>query len=257
MAALDALKQQWQPCLRWIGKVQTAQAQVMAETGIAVPIDRAMAHMYVETGGTGDPTIRSQGVNQSCAVYGKTPGVDCAADLHAHGLFQIYWPPFSGVNWNKINDPDYNSYLGLKTLAIRKQQCGGWDAASRAFFAGHCTDMGTVDTSTNTSENQYVAAINQHMAELNQLGIGSGGGGTSTNPKSTPTPTPTNPPPSGATNTTIAPPANCVSILGQQVCAPDVGSLISTYITDNFPRAILVTVGALILFIALRRIVNA
>ena len=247
MANLDALKQQWQPCLRWIGKVQSAQTRVFGETSIAVPIDRAMAHMYVETGGTGNPNIVSRGTNQPC----PNPGKECAADLHAHGLFQIYWPPFSGVDWSKINDPDYNSYLGLKTLAIRKQQCGNWDAASRAFFAGHCVDMGTVDESTQTSENEYVSAINQHIAELNQLGIGSGGA-TGTNPKPS---TPENPPPNGGTNTTTGGQSNCVSILGQQICTPDVGSLISQYITSNFPRVVLVIIGILVLFFGLRRVV--
>lgn len=215
-----------------------------------VPIDRALAHMYIETGGTGDPNIVSKGTNAPC----PNPGKECSADLRAHGLFQIYWPPFTGVNWSKITDPDYNCYIGLKTLAYRKKQCGSWDGASLAFFAGSCVDIGTVDNSTGTSQAAYLKAVHTHMDELHQLGIGSGGfdgGSNGANPK----PTPDNPPTNGDTNTPTETPNNCVSILGQQVCTPDVGSLVSDYITANFPRAVLVFVGILILFFGLRKVV--
>ena len=132
--ANDDLKNKWQPCIRHAKHITAAQALVMAETGVWVAADRAFGHMGIETGYTGNPKLKSRGVNRCC----PKPGQDCTPDCRAWGLFQIFWPPFRGVDWDRLFDPAYNCYIGLKVLAARYQECGNWPAASSAFFSGSC-----------------------------------------------------------------------------------------------------------------------
>jgi hypothetical protein len=45
MADLKALKNKWQPMVRWAAEVTAAQTAVMAETGVWVDADRIFGHM--------------------------------------------------------------------------------------------------------------------------------------------------------------------------------------------------------------------
>lgn len=243
-----ALAEKWKPITKWIPQIQAQQAIVLAETGYWVPLDRALSHIAIETGWTGDPKILSRGTNAPC----PNPGNECAADLRAHGLFQIYWPPFQ-VQWNKIHDPDYNIYCGLKTLAYRRKQCGSWDGASMAFFSGSCVDVGVIDNSTGTDQKEYLDAMQRNMADLNANGIGTGDA--NSDPKS---------PPVGNGNTPTGEPSsppsseNCLTVLGKEICAPSTGDVIGAVITANFgtwmQTGIVLVIGVLILFIGLRAI---
>jgi hypothetical protein len=101
MADLDALKNRWQPCIRHAKHITSQQAVVLAETGIWVNADRAFAHMGIETGYTGDPKLKVGGQS----VLSETRQ-DCSPDCRAWGLFQIFWPPFRGVDWKRLFDPN-------------------------------------------------------------------------------------------------------------------------------------------------------
>lgn len=212
--ANDALKNKWQPILRYSKEFRAAQALVLAEEGVWVPFIRMAAHCGIETGYSGDKNSVSGPNNccdnrcsQQCGTC-CTSGKDCGPDCRAHGLFQIFWPPFGGVDWSRIYDPGYNSYLGAKVLARRFKQCGSWRGASAAFFAGSCVDIGTIDPNTGTDQAKYDQAMTDNMAELEQLGVGD----ETENPKV--------PPSNGSTNTSDGKPGDpkCIHILGQELC---------------------------------------
>lgn len=213
--ANEALKNKWQPVLRWIPELRAAQAQVLAETGVWVPLIRGLSHIGLETGFTGDPKSKSKGpgdccgnrCSSSCGVCCK-PGKDCTSDCYFHGLFQLFWPPFGGVDWSKTYDPGYNCYLGMKTLAIRYKQCGNWTGASAAFFGGTCLDAGVIDPNTNVDTATYVRRIDANISELRMLGVGNA------------TDDPKVPPTNGGENTPDGEPSDpkCVDVLGKKVC---------------------------------------
>jgi hypothetical protein len=243
----NALKNKWQPVVRWMTEYRAGQQKVFAEEAVLVGLDRMCGHVGIETGYTGDPNSISRGVNQCC----PNPGKDCTADCRAYGLFQIFWPPFSGVDFskNKLLDPGYNSYLGAKTLAVNYKACGrDWTKASRKFFTGNCEFTGTVDPSTGTTEEVYLSALKQNMDELHSLGIS-----TETGKAPTPdqTPGPTN---NGNGNTPTDASQVCTDILGQHICVPKPSlstDAITGIVTPYFDRAILLLVGALILIVGL------
>jgi hypothetical protein len=236
--ANDDLKNKWQPVIRWIPEFREAQKKVLAETSVFVPLDRMCAHCGLETGYTGNPRSIS-GSNVDCNCNGQ-----CAPDCRYHGLFQIFWPPFSGTDWSKIEDPAYNSYLGAKVLAYRYNQCGrNWTNASVSFFAGNCQITGTTDANTGTTDKEYIDTINNNIAELNSLGISSETG------------EPTNPKPktdseNGGANTSTEIPSNCriIPIINQQVCMP---SLDESVIAPYFQRGILSILGIIVLIIGI------
>jgi hypothetical protein len=256
MATRQELEKKWKPILKWLPEFRAAQTKVLAETGIWVPLVRMAAHCGIETGYTGNPKLPSVGVNSDSGTGCHRDG-RCAPDLHAHGLFQIFWPPFGGVDWNKIYDPAYNSYLGAKVLAYRYKECGSWRGASMAFFAGSCVDIGTVDNSTNTSQKEYDQAMSQNMAELEQIGVSSEG---NTDPKG--------PTSNGSTNTKTDESECCVlgkcgkcqcrTIFGKEICTPDIifpgasldpNTIAQVFIDEYLPRIILVIIGILLLAI--------
>ena len=49
------LEQKYKNVTRWLPEFQDAQARVLLEEGVLVPIDRMCSHCHLETGGTGDP----------------------------------------------------------------------------------------------------------------------------------------------------------------------------------------------------------
>lgn len=271
MARRDDLERKWKPITKWIPNMQRAQAKVLAEENIWVPLDRMCAHSGIETGYTGNPNIISVGVNACC----PNPGTQCSGDCRAHGLFQIYWPPFSGVNWNKIYDPDYNCYLGARVLAVRYKQCGrNWRGASMAFFSGSCVDIGVIDNSTGTSQARYDQAMRENIAELNELGIGTGEDGDLKAPQNpgngnTGTDRPKNPDDNARCitipliNKEICGPSTedlrCLSIPGlPEICAPQGGDIQGAFIENivepYFLRGILLIIGLSILVIGLRAV---
>lgn len=243
MATKQELQNKWKPILRWLPEFRQAQTQVLAEEGVWVPLIRMASHCGIETGYTGDPNIVSRGTNSDSGTGCNKDG-RCSPDLKAHGLFQIFWPPFRGVNWNKINDPAYNSYLGAKVLAQRYKECGSWRAASMAFFAGSCVDVGVIDHSTGTDQKAYDAAMTSNMEELEEIGVGVENNDlkdrATDGPKNTPA-------------------GKCKTIFGKEFCLPDVSvpslpnvSLdpavaIQNLITEYLPRIVLVLIGVLLL----------
>jgi hypothetical protein len=240
---------------------RNAQQKVFAEEAVLVGLDRMCGHVGIETGYTGDPKIVSRGVNQCC----PNPGVDCTADCRAYGLFQIFWPPFHGVDFsvNKLTDPDYNSYLGAKTLAVNYKVCGrDWTKASRKFFTGNCEFTGTIDPSTGTTEEVYLTTLKQNMDELHSLGIF-----TETGKVPSPVPKPGNPTNHGDGNTQTATSETCFDLLGQHICfgTPDFTKNTlpnisldnaTTLLTALFQRGILLLVGVLILIVGLYFVVR-
>ena len=240
MANLDDLKNRWQPCIRHAKHITSQQAVVLAETGVWVNADRAFAHMGIETGYTGDPKLKSRGVNRCC----PNPGKECSPDCRAWGLFQIFWPPFRGVDWNRALDAEYNCYLGLRTLATRYLECGNWPGASAAFFSGSCSLNGTEDVSTGTDDAEYRAALERNMRELNQLGITAGVGNTKP-PKGTDPETST---PDGGTNT---PGEKCLP--GTDLCI-DPGAIAAARLRDMVGRSLLFIFGAALLLIGAWRV---
>lgn len=240
--ANEDLKNKWQPCIRHAKHITAAQALVMGETGVWVNADRAFAHMGIETGYTGDPKLNSRGVNSDGGTNCHKKG-DCAPDLRAHGLFQIFWPPFRGVDWGKINDAAYNCYIGLKVLAYRYQECGNWPGASAAFFSGSCNLNGTEDVSTGTDDAEYRAALERNMRELNTLGIGvavGDGGGTTTDPKD-----PKGSPQDGGPNT---PTDGKTCIPGTPICV-DTGAIVAAQAELFTGRILVFVLGAALLLI--------
>ena len=235
MASLDDLKNRWQPMVRHASKLTAAQALVLAETGVWVPADRAFSHMGIETGYTGDPKLKSRGVNRCC----PKPGQDCTPDCRAWGLFQIFWPPFRGVDWQRLFDVEYNCYIGLKALAVRHQECGSWPGASSAFFSGSCEIIGTEDGSTGTDDSEYRAAMARNIKELNQIGIASGIGSVQP-PKGSGPETST---PDGGTNTTGA---KCLP--GTDICI-DPGAIAAGRLQDVVGRSLIFILGAGLLLI--------
>ena len=240
--ANDDLKNKWQPCIRHAKHITAGQATVLAETGVGGPADRAFSHMGIETGYTGDPKLKSRGVNQCC----PKPGQDCTPDCRAWGLFQIYWPPFRGVDWQRLFDPAYNCYVGLKTLAIYYQQCGSWPGASNKFFTGvACDPIGVEDGSTGTDDSEYRKAMERNMRELNTLGIGQAvtGGGTDANPKP-----PKGSTPDGGTNT---PGEKCIP--GTPICV-DPSAILNAQLEQYAGRALVFILGAALLLIGAWRL---
>lgn len=235
--ANDDLKNKWQPCIRHAKHITAAQALVMAETGVWVAADRAFGHMGIETGYTGDPKLKSRGINSCC----PKPGQDCTPDCRAWGLFQIFWPPFRGVDWQRLFDPAYNCYIGLKVLAVRYQECGSWPAASSAFFSGSCEIIGVEDGSTGTDDAEYRRALERNIKELNTLGIGQAvtGGGPTTDPKD-----PTTSTPDGGTNT---PGEKCIP--GTPICV-DPGAILAGQLDQYAGRALVFIVGVGMILIA-------
>ena len=233
--ANDDLKNRWQPCVRHAKHITAAQTLVLGETGVWVNADRALAHMGIETGYTGDPKLKSRGVNRCC----PKPGQDCTPDCRAWGLFQIFWPPFRGVDWQRLFDPAYNCYIGLKVLAVRYQECGNWQGASSAFFSGSCQIIGTEDGSTGTDDREYRAALERNIKELNSLGIGAVAGG-ATPPKGSDPETSTR---DGGTNTTSA---KCLP--GTDICI-DPGAIVADQIEANTGRVLVAVLGAALLLL--------
>lgn len=236
--ANDDLKNRWQPCIRHAKHITAAQTLVMAETGVFVPADRSFAHMGIETGYTGDPKLKSRGVNSDSGTGCHKDG-RCAPDLRAHGLFQIFWPPFTGVDWNNIHDAAYNCHIGLKVLAYRYRECGNWPGASAAFFSGSCTLNGTEDVSTGTDDATYRAALERNMQELNTLGIGiTVGGSNGADPKDPPIS-----PPDGGTNT---PDDSKTCIPGTAICV-DTGAIVAAQAELFTGRILVFVLGAALL----------
>jgi len=246
MARKDDLKQEYANVLRWKDEFVAAQNKVLAEEGEFVPINRLYAHCKIES--NGDPKARSRG--PAPARYRcPDPGISCSPDFYYLGLFQIYWPPFK-VDWDKIYDPGYNAYCGAKTLALRKKQCGSWDGASMAFFAGSCVDLGAIDDNTGTDQATYHAAMQKHMKALQELGI------TDTDGTDPPSKDRTG---NGSENTNTD--SDCVTILGKEICKPNIDPTaivleqVKQYITSGFPRVALFAIGLVILIIGARSIV--
>jgi hypothetical protein len=202
--------------------------------------------MGIETGYTGDPKLKSKGVNVCCnrQLASAQPGRDCTADCRAWGLMQIYWPPFGGVDWSRLMDPDYNIYIGVKVLATRYKECGSWAGASAAFFSGSCNLIGTVDQSTGTDDSEYQAALRRNMGELQQLGIGSGVTG-SKDPKD-----PTTSTPDGGANTK-GDGKTCVP--GTPICIDtptiDPTALVTGQITAGLGKGLVLILGAALLLV--------
>lgn len=240
------LEQKYKNVTRWLPEFQDAQARVLLEEGVLVPIDRMCAHCHLETGGTGDPKSKSKG--PAPARYRcPDPGRSCSPDFYYHGLFQIYWPPFP-VNWNDIEKPGYNAYCGAKTLAIGYKACGNnWRNASIKFFSGSCVDVGLIDENTNVDVKQYDEGIRKRISELNEIGIGAG----DDNPKV--------PTPDGTPNTPTG--GNCVTVFGKEICKPNPADVAQDVIMNQiqaaFPKLILFAVGIGVLFLGLRAVVNA
>jgi hypothetical protein len=239
MATKQELEKKWKPILKWLPEFRQAQTKVLAEEGVWVPLIRMCSHCGIETGYTGDPNIVSRGTNSDSGTGCHRDG-RCSPDLKAHGLFQIFWPPFKGVNWSNVNDPAYNSYLGAKVLAQRYKECGSWRAASMAFFAGSCVDLGVIDHSTGTDQKTYDAAMTKNMAELEQLNVGV----ENDDPKSQPT--------DGSKNTPTDKP-ECKTILGKEFCLPnlslDPSVILQGVIEQYLPRIVMVAIGILLLAI--------
>lgn len=186
--------------LRWNKEVAAAQKQVLGETGVLVPATRVYAHMRIES--NGDEKIKSQGINDCCGSNCGSacftcckPGDTCTPDCRAWGLLQVFWPPFSGVDWQRLLTAGYNLYVGMKILASRYAQCGTWEGASTAFFSGSCADNGVVDPSNGTDVPAYLTALHKYLNELDELGVSDSGGGTGGGK-----PLPVSPP-TGGTNT--------------------------------------------------------
>ena len=238
MATNQELEKKYKAVLRWKNEFQEAQARVLLENGILVPLDRMFAHCHLETGGTGDPKSKSKGpapVKYRC----PDPGVSCSPDFYYDGLFQIYWPPFK-VDWDKIFDPGYNAYCGAKTLAIAYESCGrNWRQASIKFFSGSCVDVGVIDANTNVDVKQYDEGIRKRIYELNQIGIGQG----EDNPKA--------PAPTGPTNT---PEGECPKIFGLSICLPNMTDILRPQLEQGFYRGVLLFLGIGILFLGLRAV---
>lgn len=242
MATKQELEQKWKPILKWVPEFRQAQTKVLAEEGVWVPLIRMCSHCGIETGYTGNPNLPSVGTNDDLGTGCHRDG-RCAPDLKAHGLFQIFWPPFRGVNWNKIYDPSYNSYLGAKVLAQRYKECGSWRGASMAFFAGSCVDLNIIDHSTGTDQKAYDAAMTRNMQELEQLNIGV----ENDDPKDRPT--------NGSKNTPTDK-SNCINIFGKELCAPDISLpdpavVIQQTIEAYLPRIVFVLIGILLLAIGI------
>lgn len=257
--ANDDLHAKWDKVLKWVPTFQQAIGQVALETGVTVPLTRMISHCGIETGYTGDKNIVSKGVNRCCDTFNANAvvGKDCSPDCRAHGLFQIYWPPFKGVDWNKIYDAYYNSYLGAKTLAYNFNTCGTWRQASTKFFTGQCGFSGTVDDSTGTSDSDYDVAMRKNMAELGQLGY-----------EDLPDPKEKTPTPDGSTNTPTDEPNQCagktVNIFGVNLCldfgtsndpvssalSNILGEQLQGIVNEYMPRIVLIAVGLIVLAIA-------
>lgn len=233
MATNAEIKRNFDACLRWRPELEQAQTDVLAEMALLVPMDRALAHMKIESNGKKDAT---------------------SADGAGKGLFQITDPGIP-VDWNRVYDPAYNCYLGLKTLATKYNHCCnsgkcGWTYASSAFFAGHCVDVGAVDINNGTSQAEYAEALLMYLDQMRQIGIGDTFAGSPIDPKS---PTP---PTSGDGGGSMGTDSNqiclgpiCIPV--SMPSLPDVAGLVG----QGFARVFLVAIGLGVLFIGLRRIV--
>jgi hypothetical protein len=259
------LEDKWKKVLKWVPTFQQAIGAVALETGVTVPLTRLISHCGIETGYSGDPKSVSGNRTTCCDQYGDfVVGVDCSPDCRYHGLFQIYWHICQKVDWNKIYDPYYNSYLGAKYLACAYNECGTWRKASTKFFTGSCNFTGTVDDNTGTDDATYDHQMTQNMQELAQLGY-----------EDLPDPKSKTPTPNGSTNTPTDTPnngcaGNTVSIFGLTLCL-DFGTKndpVSTTLSNVFgeqlqslvdnalPRIVLIVVGIILLAIAAYAVLN-
>lgn len=234
MATNAEIKQNFKNVLRWRPELEQAQADVLAEMGMLVPMDRACSHMKIESNGDKNAT---------------------SDDGAGKGLFQITNPGIP-VDWGRVYDPAYNCYLGLKTLATKYNHCCnsqnqcGWSYASSAFFAGHCVDVGALDINNGTSQAEYAKVLLMYIDQMRQIGIGETFAGSPIDPKSPEQPNLNN----GGGNTETEDSGICFGPICIPVSMPSIPD-ISGLIGQGFARVFLVVIGMGILIIGLRRIV--
>lgn len=145
------LRAKWEHVVRWFPAVRKAQDKVFSEDGRYVPAVTIFAHMQIESRGEPD-AVNFQG---------------------AYGLMQLTPNAGIDIDWDRVLEPEYNVYLGAKTLSAKYQHCGGsdWVQASRAYFSGSCTLNNTTDTSNGYTDAMYERDHRMNVQELAQLGI--------------------------------------------------------------------------------------
>ncbi len=141
----------WDNVDRWNDELLHQQQVVYEETGVRVPLDRAKAHMMIESEGITGPSVNN--------VNGDSLG-----------LFQVTSNSYGRYDRERLAvDPGYQIYAGLKELALRYQDPNnpyGWDGASSAFFSGAYSDLGRADTTNGTTQGQYAQRMQQLMGQL-------------------------------------------------------------------------------------------
>jgi hypothetical protein len=170
----------WAPINRWDSYVIQAIEKVYQEEKVRVPGNRIKAHMFIETGGTGNPNTIQRN------PYGD-----------AFGLMQITrnaWVA-NRLDFSRIMDPAYNVYAGTLELAVRYKNatCGkGWDGASYGYFGGDPCGAGLSDPVSGYTPARYNAELQQHIKELDSAGCASAPSQSPTaNPTRVPTAAPT------------------------------------------------------------------
>ncbi|MBX7102237.1 MAG: hypothetical protein K1X89_31260, partial [Myxococcaceae bacterium] len=151
----DPAGAEWADVNRWDEALVREQQVVYQETGVMVPLDRAKAHMMIESGGITGPAVNN--------VNGDSLG-----------LFQVTSNSYGTYDRERLaTDPEYQIYAGLKELALRYQDSNnpdGWDGASRAFFTGSYVDVGRADTTNGTTQAEYEKALDAYMAQIDAAG---------------------------------------------------------------------------------------